>query len=58
MKNIGALNGNMLLVRIIENNKIDVYFRSGHIKKRLVLPRKVRKVRRIMSCRVRVPCRI
>ncbi len=32
MKNVGALNGNMLLVRIIENNKIDVYFRSGQVK--------------------------
>ncbi len=25
----GALSGKMLLVRIIENNKIDAYFRSG-----------------------------
>ncbi len=25
----GALPGKMLLVRIIENNKIDAYFRSG-----------------------------
>ena len=24
----GSVNGNMLLVRIIENNKIDAYFRS------------------------------
>ncbi len=25
----GALSGKMMLVRIIENNKIDAYFRSG-----------------------------
>ncbi len=25
----GALSGKMLLVRIIENNKIDTYFRTG-----------------------------
>ena len=25
----GALSGKMLLVRIIENNKIDIYFRAG-----------------------------
>ena len=28
----GALPGKMLLVRIIENNKIDAYFRSGQVK--------------------------
>ncbi len=28
----GALSGKMLLVRIIENNKIDAYFRSGQVK--------------------------
>ena len=25
----GALSGKMLLVRIVENNKIDAYFRAG-----------------------------
>ncbi len=25
----GALSGKMLLVRIVENNKIDTYFRTG-----------------------------
>ena len=25
----GALSGKMLLVRIVENNKIDTYFRAG-----------------------------
>ena len=28
----GALCGKMLLVRIIENNKIGAYFRSGQVK--------------------------
>ncbi len=28
----GALPGKMLLVKIIENNKIDAYFRSGSVK--------------------------
>ncbi len=25
----GALSGNMLLVRIVENNEFDAYFRAG-----------------------------
>ncbi len=25
----GAISGKMLLVRIVENNKIDAYFRAG-----------------------------
>ncbi len=28
----GAICGKMLFVRIIENNKIDAYFRSGFVK--------------------------
>ncbi len=28
----GALSGKMLLVRIVENNKIDAYFRAGRVK--------------------------
>ncbi len=28
----GALFGKMLLARIIENNKIDAYFRAGYVK--------------------------
>ena len=28
----GALSGKMLLVRIVENNKIDAYFRAGQVK--------------------------
>ena len=28
----GALSGKMLLVRIVENNKIDAYFREGQVK--------------------------
>ena len=27
----GALSGKMLLVRIVENNKIEAYFRSGWV---------------------------
>ncbi len=27
----GALSGEMLLVRIIENNKVDDYFRAGEV---------------------------
>ena len=37
----GALPGKMLLVKIIEYYKIDFYFRSGYVKERLALPRKV-----------------
>ena len=37
----------MLLARIIENNKIEVYFRSGKDNLRLTLPRRVRKGIRI-----------
>ncbi len=33
----------MLLVRIVENNKIDAYFRVGKVKQRIALPRRVRK---------------
>ncbi len=29
MKGLGALNGKMLFIRIIENNKFHAYFRSG-----------------------------
>ncbi len=29
MQGLGALNGKILFVRIIENNKIHAYFRSG-----------------------------
>ena len=28
----GALSGKMLLVRIIESNKIDAYFKVGYVK--------------------------
>ncbi len=28
----GALSGKMLLVGIVENNKIDAYFRAGYVK--------------------------
>ena len=28
----GALSGKILLVRIVENNKIDAYFRAGLVK--------------------------
>ena len=28
----GALSDKMLLVRIVENNKIDAYFRAGWVK--------------------------
>ena len=35
----GALSGKMLLARIIENNKIDDYFRSDYVNQRLALPR-------------------
>ena len=28
----GVLSGKMLLVRIIENNKIDAFFRAGKVK--------------------------
>ena len=31
----GALSGKMLLARIIENNKIDDYFRSDYVNQRL-----------------------
>ena len=31
-ENNGAFSGKMLLVRIIENNKIYTYFRSGQVK--------------------------
>ena len=27
-----ALSGKMLLVRIVENDKIDAYFRAGYVK--------------------------
>ena len=37
----GALYGKMLLVGIIENNKIDAYFMSGMVKLKLALPRRV-----------------
>ena len=33
----------MLLVRIVENNTIDGYFRTGKVKYMLALPRRVRK---------------
>ena len=39
----GALNGKMLLVRNIENDKIDSYCKSGLVKLRLNLPCWVRK---------------
>ncbi len=52
-----ALSGNMLLVRIIENNKIDVYFRACLVKLRLALPRRIRKDIRIGPRRVRAPTR-
>ena len=29
IKESGALSGKILLVRIVKNNKIDVYFRAG-----------------------------
>ncbi len=32
-KGSGAIDGKMLLVRIIENNKIDAYFRVGRLSK-------------------------
>ena len=28
----GAFSGKILLVRIVENNKIDAYFRAGYVK--------------------------
>ena len=31
-KGSGALSGKMLRVRIVENNKIDAYFRAGLVK--------------------------
>ena len=37
----------MLLVRDIENEKIDAYIRVGYVKYRLALPRRVRKGIRI-----------
>ncbi len=30
-KGFGALSGKMLLVRIVESNKIDAYFRAGWV---------------------------
>ena len=47
----GALSGKMLLVRIVENNKIDDYFRSGVVKLGIAVPRRVRKVIRIVPRR-------
>ncbi len=29
----GALSGKMLLIMIVENNKIDAYFRAGRLSK-------------------------
>ena len=53
----GTLSGKMLLVRIVENDKILDYFRAGWVKQRLALPCSVRKDIRIGPCRVRVPSR-
>ncbi len=51
-----ALSGKMLmLVRIVENNKIDVYLWAGLVRYRLALPLRVRKRIRIGPCRVRAP---
>ncbi len=33
-----ALSGEMLIVRIVENNKMDANFRTGKVKFRLALP--------------------
>ena len=40
-KGSGALYHKMLLVGIIENNKIYLNFQSGQVKQRLTLPRRV-----------------
>ncbi len=32
----------MLLIRIVENNIIDAYFRAGYVLSRLALPRRIR----------------
>ena len=52
---LNALNGKTLLVSIIENTKSDAYFRSGLVKLRIALPRRVRKGIRILSRRVKPP---
>ena len=39
----GALFGKMVLIRIVENNKIDAYFRAGWVNHMLALPNMVRK---------------
>ena len=43
----------MLLVKIVENNEIDDYFRTGEVKDMLALPCRVRKEIRIGPHRVR-----
>ncbi len=58
MNNIGsgALSGKMMLVRIIENNRIDAYFMSCYrLSKGLLCPRRVRKWIKVRPRRVRTP---
>ena len=50
-----ALSGKMLLVRIVENDKTDAYFRAVYVKQRLALPRTVRKGIRICPARLEPP---
>ncbi len=52
-KNIGsgALSGKILLVRIVENIKIDTYYRAGYVKQWFALPRRVRKGIKIRGVR-------
>ncbi len=52
MFGFGTLSGKMLLVRIIENDKIDAYFRSGSVNLWLALPRRVKKRNSIVPRRV------
>ena len=50
----GALSGKMLLVRIIENNKIYAYLGQFGLSKRLALPLRVIKGIRIEPCRMKI----
>ena len=49
----GALSGNMLLVRIVENSKIDDYFKACLLI--LALPRRVKKEIRIVPTGLEPP---
>ncbi len=52
----GAFSGKMFLdLRIVENNKIDTYFRAGKVKRMLALPKIFRKEIKLGPHRVKAP---